>query len=64
MQLARTFAVPVANWVCPIAQINVAGFSLANSSATCLTCASGRPVTRSTSRGGHFAASLRISSTP
>ena len=28
MQLARTLAVPVVNWVCPIAQISVAGFSL------------------------------------
>src|SRR5258708_3028226 len=50
--------------VCPIAQISVAGFCLAKVSAMCLTCASGRPVTRSTSCGGHFAACLRISSTP
>ncbi len=54
MQLARTFAVPTVNWVWPIAQISVDGRSLAKISATCLTCASGRPVTRSTSSGVHF----------
>jgi len=41
MQLARTFAVPTVNCVWPIAQINVAGRSLANVSAMRLTCASG-----------------------
>ena len=41
-----------------------AGFCFAKVSAMRLTCASGRPVTRSTSSGGHFSTSLRTSSMP
>ena len=37
---------------------------VAKTSAMCLTWASGKPVTRSTSSGVHFATSLRISSMP
>jgi hypothetical protein len=47
--------------VWPIAQIRVEDFSLAKIFAMRLTCASGSPVTRSTSAGGHFSASLRTS---
>jgi len=64
MQLARTLAVPTENCVCPIAQIKVEGFCLAKVSATRLSCASGTPVTRSTSSGVHFSTSLRTSSMP
>jgi 4-oxalocrotonate tautomerase len=42
----------------------VDGRSFANTSAMCLTCASGKPVTRSTSSGVHVATSARISSRP
>ena len=64
MQNARTLAVPTVCWVAPMHQISVDGFSLANISATRLSCAPGTPVTRSTSSGVHFSTSLRTSSMP
>ena len=64
MQLARTLAVPTVCWVWPIAQIKVAGFWVANISATRLSCSPGTPETRSTSSGVHLSISLRTSSKP
>ena len=49
MQKARTLAVPTVCWVAPMHQISVEGFCFANVSATRFICASGTPVTRSTS---------------
>ncbi len=63
-QAARTFAVPTVFCVRPMHQISVAGFWVANISATLRSCAPGTPVTFSTSAGVHFATSLRTSSMP
>ena len=64
MQKARTFAVPTVCWVAPMHQMKVAGFCLANISATRFSCSPGTPVTRSTSSGSYFSTSLRTSSMP
>jgi hypothetical protein len=58
MQEARTLAVPTVFCVWPMHQIRVAGFSLANFSATRFSCSPGTPVMRSTSSGGYFSTSL------
>ncbi len=58
MQEARTFAVPTVCCVCPMHQISVDGFWVANISATRLSCSPGIPVMRSTSSGGYFSISL------
>ncbi len=55
---------PTVFCVAPMHQISVAGFCVANSSATLRSCAPGTPETRSTSSGVHFATSARISSMP
>ena len=52
MQLARTLAVPTVCWVWPMHQISVAGFCVANISATRRSWSPGTPVMRSTSSGG------------
>ena len=64
MEKARTFAVPTECCVVPMHQISVAGFCVANISATLRSCAAGTPVTRSVSCGVHFATSARTSSMP
>ena len=55
---------PTVFCVAPMHQIRVAGFCVAKTCAMRFTCASGRPVTRSTSCGFHFATSARTSSMP
>ena len=64
MQLVRTLAVPTVCWVWPMHQISVAGFWVANISATRLSCSPGTPLTRSTSAGSHFSISFLASSKP
>ena len=64
MQEARTLAVPTVFCVWPMHQISVAGFSLANFSATRFICSPGTPVIRSTSSGGYFSISLTTWSMP
>ncbi len=64
MQLARTTALPVVCWVCPIAQIMVLGRFLAMISAQLRTSSSAMPVTTLTACGVHFFASSRTLSMP
>ena len=64
MQKARTFAVPTVFCVAPMHQMMVAGFCVANISATRRSCSPGTPVTRSTSSGFHLSISFRASSMP